>query len=196
MTTFFGHAATGAAIYLGTNRLTEPHARWALPLLVFLAVAPDFDYIFLWLFNISPQPRISHSLSFCFIISSLTWALTIKLRHSVPRAPTLAIFILASVSHLALDLLVGVHSLPIFWPFTASEVILQIGILPSTIHVITFPNHYFWRNLFIECGVLLPFLAALIALFRATPFSLVLPKVLLIGPFWIACILWSLSLQR
>jgi hypothetical protein len=196
MTTFIGHAATGAAIYLSRNRLNEPQVRWALPLLIFLAIAPDFDYFLLWFFKISFKPRISHSLAFCFGISILAWLLTHKLRQNDSQPPTLAMLMLAANSHLILDLLVGAHTLPIFWPFVSKGVMLPIGVLPGAIHIVNFPNYYFWRNLFIECGILFPVLGLLVAWFRTASIRLIQPKLLVLEVLWVACLLWSLGLQR
>lgn len=194
MTTFIGHAATGAAIYLCKNRLDEPQVRWTLPLFIFLAIAPDLDYLLLWFFKLSFKPRFSHSLVFCFSIGSLAWLLIFK-RH-VFKTPPVIMYLLASNSHLLLDLLVGVHSLPIFWPFLPNEIMLPIGILPSVIHIVNFPNYYFWRNFLIEMGILLPSLTALVLVSRAIPIRLMQVKTLIMGSVWLACLFFSLTLQR
>lgn len=164
-------------------------------MLVFVAVVPDFDYFALWLFNINPSPRVTHSLAFCLVVSALAWGIAMKLRTSAQPGITFLALALASSSHLLLDLLVGVHSLPVFWPFTVGEVSSPVGILPSAGRL-SVTNYYLWRNLFIECGVLLPILAALVALFRATPARSVLPMTLFLGPLWLACLVWSVGLDR
>lgn len=196
MTTFIGHAATGAAIYLCKNRLNEPQTRWGLPLLIFLAIAPDLDYLLLWFFKFNLQSRISHSLAFCLFISTLLWILIHKFRHNYLKYPTLSMLILASSSHLILDLLVGVHDLPIFWPFATGGIMLPIGILPGAIHIVNSPNYYFWRNLFIECGIIFPALAFLVALCRGAPIRFTHPMIIILEILWILCLLWSLTLQR
>lgn len=196
MSSFIGHVVTGAAIYLSQGRLDSPQARWALPLFVFLAVFPDFDYMGRWFLNIDMQPRITHTLVFCIAIGILAWQSTTKLRVGVRHSPTFAAFVLAPCSHLALDVLVGVHSLPVLWPFMAYEISSPIGVFPSTIHVLSLTNRYLWRNLLIESAVLLPLLTAMVAISRATPIRSMLPKMLFMGPPWIACLAWSLGLQR
>ena len=196
MSSFIGHATAGAAIYLSQGRLSSPQARWALPLFILLAVFPDFDYVGRWFLGADMQPRVTHTLAFCVAFGILAWVSTTKLRADVRHPPTLAAYVLASSSHLALDILVGVHALPVLWPFTANEISSPIGILPSTIHVLSLTNHYLWRNLLIESAVLLPLLAAMVALCRATPVRSMLPKVLFMGPPWIVCLAWSLGLQR
>ncbi len=54
-----------------------------------------------------------------------------------------------------MDLLVGVHPMPLFWPLNSNLIVLPFGVLPSAGKLNIF-NHYFWRNLVIESGVLLP----------------------------------------
>lgn len=194
MSSFVGHVATAAAIYFSSRR-DDSVRRWALPLLVVLSVAPDFDYFALWLFGINPQPRVTHSLAFCLVIAVLAWVATIRPRNRDPSSVTFVALALASCSHLILDLLVGVHPLPVFWPFVSNEISSPVGLLPSAAHV-RLGNYYLWRNLFIECGVLLPVLAAAVALRRAVPIRSMLPKALILAPLWFACLIWSIGLQR
>jgi inner membrane protein len=195
MSSLIGHVATGAAIALARPGLAAPQARKALPLLVVLAVAPDFDYFGFWLFGIDLQPRATHSLVFCLGIAALAWMLTIR-RHNRDQPPTGFIpLALAACSHLMLDLLVGVHSLPIFWPFATSEISSPIGLLPSAAHV-SLTNYYLWRNLFIECGVLLPLLAFSVSACRtATPLA-TLKRYAFIIPPWAGVLVWSIALHR
>jgi hypothetical protein len=75
MSSFAGHAAAGAAIYLSRHRLDDRQAPWMLlPLLVLLAVSPDADYLALWLFKVHPAPRLTHSLAYCLAVAALAWA--------------------------------------------------------------------------------------------------------------------------
>ena len=195
MSSFVGHVATAAAIYFRGSGRDDSARRWLLPLLTVLAVAPDFDYFALWLFGIDPQPRITHTLAFYLIVAALPWIAAIRLRNGDLPASTFAVLVSASSSHLVLDLLVGVHPLPVFWPFVDSEISSPVGLLPSAAHV-SLGNYYLWRNLFIECGILLPVLAATVALRRAVPVRAVLPKAAIVAPFWLACLIWSIGLQR
>lgn len=63
--------------------------------------------------------------------------------------------ILAGLSHLLLDLLVGVTPLPLFWPLSNLTMRLPFGLLPSAGRI-QLTNPYFYRNLLIELGILLP----------------------------------------
>ncbi|NEO85783.1 MAG: hypothetical protein F6J87_16255 [Spirulina sp. SIO3F2] len=62
-----------------------------------------------------------------------------------------------------LDLLVGVTALPLFWPFDAHRFKLPFGLLPSA-GKISLSNPYFYSNLKIELGVLLPLSLSVFAL--------------------------------
>jgi inner membrane protein len=195
MSSLVGHVATAAAIHFGSNCENGPRPRWVLALLIVLAIAPDFDYFAFWLFGINVQPRVTHSLAFCLFGALMAWAATIRTRHRQASSVTFLALALASCSHLVLDLLVGVHPLPVFWPFASAEISSPIGILPSAAHV-RLTNYYLWRNLVIECGVLLPVLATLTALSRVTPVRSILRQAVFVLPIWIGCLIWSLGLQR
>lgn len=195
MSTLLAHVAAGTAIYLCRHRLVEAHP-WSLPLLVFLAVMPDCDYLLLWIWGLKPDIRLSHSLVFCLGVSAVVWGLTARWHQTALGFPTLLTMGAASNSHLVLDLLVGVHGLPLFWPWSAREIASPLGVLPSAIHTRNFTNPYLWRNCLIEGGVLLPCLAAMVVLARKIPLRRVLPKALWLLPVWGMSLSWSLSLQR
>jgi hypothetical protein len=63
--------------------------------------------------------------------------------------------ILAGLSHLVLDLAVGVTALPLLYPFSHETFKLPFGILPSA-GKIQINNYLAYRNLFIEIGVIIP----------------------------------------
>jgi len=66
----------------------------------------------------------------------------------------------APLSHVFLDFLVGVHKNPILWPFSDKLYSLNHGILPSAGRL-SFGNYYFWRNLVVELGILIPMIAVI-----------------------------------
>ena len=197
MSSFVGHAAVGVSLCLARNRLDAPQVRWALPLLVLLAISPDLDYLALWIFHFQPHPRVTHSLLFCLGASLLAWVASEPARRRSPQTLTPLAVVLASTSHLALDLLVGVHPVPVWWPFTAVELSSPFGLLPSAGHL-SLSNRYLWRNLLIECGVLWPVLALLVAWARGAlawrPAAAW--KWLPVVAAWLAFLGWSLSLTR
>ncbi len=83
----------------------------------------------------------------------------IYLRLKGERRQTIAKIIiplsLAGFSHLILDMLVGVTSLPLLFPFSDRIFKLPFGVLPSAGKMSLF-NYYFYHNLAIELGVLVP----------------------------------------
>lgn len=194
MSSLIGHAVTGAAIALAQKDLSWPPARHHIPLLALLAIAPDFDYLTLWLFGIDSQPRATHSLVFCLGLAAMAWALG---RHARPehRPPGFAVMAVAACSHLLLDLLVGVHPLPIFWPVAPAQIASPIGLLPSAAHI-SLTNYYLWRNLLVEMGVLVPMLSLVVAVRRnGSPAAALRGHAPLILP-WLGFLFWSLKLHR
>ena len=167
----------------------------ALPWLVLLAICADFDYLLFWSLGIDLRPRFTHSLAFALVAATAAWTLG-RLIEADRRPPeSFAVLCLAACSHPALDLLVGVHALPLFWPFVASEVASPIGVLPSAAHV-SLTNHFLWRNLLIEAGVLLPALALGVSAARTgSPMAALKRCGILVLP-WIGFLAWSISLHR
>jgi membrane-bound metal-dependent hydrolase YbcI (DUF457 family) len=163
-------------------------------LFVFLAVAPDFDYFALWIFGIHYYPRFTHSLLSCVSIAVATYVLLRVLKPYSRAGIGLTGLIAAACSHPLLDLLVGVHPVPVLWPFAKRELWSPFGLLPSA-GGLDPRNFYLWRNLLVELGVLLPFLAGVIALARRVPFRLIAPRVLMLGPLWGAFLVWSIRLH-
>lgn len=196
MSSLLGHATAGAAIYFSHKRLDSSRSRWLLPLFILLAILPDFDYLGVWLFKLSPEPRVSHSLAFCLAAAAVVWLLTARVRRGIPDPPKFSAFALASLSHLPLDLLVGAHPLSLFWPFSYGGVASPVGILPGMVHMLSIANGYLWRNLLIEGVILLPLFYVAVALSRGIAFRALLPRALFLAPFWLACLVWSMGLER
>ncbi len=164
-----------------------------LPLFILLALLPDFDYFSFWIFKINAEPRFTHSLAFCLAASTLAWV-CLPLAGLERRLTALLPLSLASCSHLALDLLVGVHPLPVFWPLPVPEIQSLVGLLPSAGHLSP-GNYYLWRNLAIECGVLFPVLAFFIAVTRKTLLTTRLPKAGILLLIWIAFLAYSIHIH-
>lgn len=195
MSSLIGHASVGAAVYFSQAKLSSAHARWALALLVFLAIAPDLDYPLSWWFGVNFHPRITHSLLFCLLLSVFAWLATTRTRIADSPHPGFLALCVASCSHIGLDLLVGVHSVPVLWPFSLSEPAISFGVLPSAGHL-KFSNYYLWRNLLIECGVLLPFLWFCVMSFRSASVRSFASKLMLIFPIWLGFLVWSIRIHN
>jgi len=192
MSSLIGHLSAGVAVCLGHSRWSNKKARCLLPLFALLAVLPDFDYFAWWFFKVGLVARFTHSLVFCLTASALAWMLLRPWHGGRPR--TLVALSLASCSHLVLDLLVGVHPVPVFWPFPVPEVESPIGLLPSAGRLDP-ANFYLWRNLLIECCVLFPAFALLVAAARTVPLRVVLRKGAILLPIWVAFLIWSVRIH-
>ena len=96
------------------------------------------------------------------------------------------------LAHLILDLLTGVSSLPLLWPFTGELFKLPFGILPSAGRI-ALTNRYFYRNLIIESDILLPVYSFILmkGAVRKRLLLLVL-HVLIFIPF----LVWGITLER
>lgn len=191
MSSFLGHAGTGMALFLSRSPLRSPSARLGLPACVLLAIAPDLDYLAYWLFHANAEPRWTHSLLFALAASLLVWQ-ALRLTGSVARSLPWPLLMAAACSHMLLDLLVGVHPVPVLWP--GPQWTSPIGLLPSAGRI-DFGNYYFWRNLLIECGVLMPVLALYVGLARKVPAARLARPVALLAPVWIGFLAWSLSIH-
>ena len=194
MSSIVGHAGAGVAVYLCSGGLKDRRAWLALPMLVTLAIAPDFDYLAYWIFGIHAEPRFTHSLAFALFASGVAWLLTRAARQTDPRFAGFLACAVAASSHCLLDLLVGVHPVPVFWPLPVAELSAPIGLLPSAGRI-NMGNFYFWRNLLIECGVLLPVYALCIALARGMAARRIGLGMLLACPVWGFFLHWSMRVH-
>ncbi|TXH66816.1 MAG: metal-dependent hydrolase [Lysobacteraceae bacterium] len=195
MSSFLGHAAVGAATYLARHRLNDRQALPALPVCVLVAICADFDYLGIWWFGAHAAARFTHALPFACIIAVVVWMMMRSLPWtSAARMPFVA-WLIAAASHPLLDLAVGAHPLPLFWPFTDSGVSSPIGVLPSAGRL-DIANVYLWRNLLLEIGVLLPILASVVVVSREGASRRFWRAAAVIAPVWIACLVCAVGLQR
>jgi hypothetical protein len=178
-------------MYLCCNAKQRGSSRWAAVPFVALAVGPDLDYFAVWFFDYAADPRFSHSL-----LLAVGAALFVKLTlaRSVTANLKLRWLLAAGMSHPLLDLLVGAHPVPLFWPLDGG-VSIPAGVLPSA-GSLAFGNFYLWRNLLIELGVLGPVFALLIAVSGRLRFRELAGWMLLVLPAWAAFLTWSIALGR
>ena len=195
MSSFVGHVVAGAAIYL-SQRTSQPFKYGpGFQTCLLLAVAPDIDYLVQWTGQIIIEPRVTHSILFCLGIAVLAYVYLQATTNRQNQSTSITTLVMASCSHLVLDLLVAVHGLPLLWPFTSIEFTSPIGVLPSA-GLLSFTNFYLWRNLIIELGVLLPAMALIVAVRRHETARFASLKYASILPVWFACVWWACSLQR
>ena len=134
-----------------------------------VAWGADIDYI--WP-TVHPSThnglRITHSLAASFLLPALTgvwlWKfppswLSTDITNDMTKRFLFIQVLGVSISHPLLDILVGVTPLPLLYPFSLETFRLPFGILPSA-GKIDVMNYYFWQNLYLELGVLLPLLLA------------------------------------
>ena len=149
MSSFVSHALVGYGIGRGEGRALVAAC-------AFCALAPDADYLLLWFGGVEIEPRLSHSIGFVTLVA-LAMAVVFKVVGSPLWRRAGLLCWLAGLSHLAMDWIVGVHANPLFYPATEQVFASPIGILPSAGRPDPF-NPYFWRNLAIEMGIILPLL--------------------------------------
>ncbi len=165
MSSFIGHTLNTIGIYANsqpakTERLDRRWALLWLGWLTFVGVAPDLDYVIPQLhatrLSMATDLRVTHSL-----VGTLTFPLlTIFVLAILPvkRATRQRLGIqvtLVGLSHVLMDMLVGVWPLPLLWPFSHERSKLPFGILPSA-PAFQFENPYLYRNVLMEIGIFLP----------------------------------------
>lgn len=159
MSSFFGHSlaaySLASATQCGRGALSQ-RFMWAGWLIV-LASAPDIDYLIPGLNSRAHHGlRITHSVAFSLALPLCTAVVLCFTCRDGRKLKALCVCAaLAGLSHLVLDLLVGVTPLPLLWPFSAATAAAPAGILPSAGRV-ELSNYYFYRNLLIEMGILAP----------------------------------------
>jgi len=160
MSSFVGHSLTAVAVFLARRKPKEDFSWTGLFWLFCLgcaAVAPDLDYFFSFLHK-SNYGGIRISNSFAYAMIFPTFVCLGMLLARMPREQfklRAAQIYIAGLSHILLDYLVGVHPSPLFWPISDLTYVSPIGVLPSA-GAISLTNFYFFRNLGIELGVLVP----------------------------------------
>ncbi len=206
MSSFIGHSLAGLTTYavtqqLQTHRLTESRQFnwiWLFWLLV-VASIPDIDYLIraLRIQQDNQTIRITHSFLGAILMPGCTilglWLL--GKRGKSFKFQSLQV-ILVGLSHLLLDMLTGVSALPLFYPFSLQAFRLPFGILPSAGRI-RLTNYFFYRNIFIELGVLIPLSISLLLSIRDSTKSgsrlLVIATGLVIS---VGFTIWAFSLSR
>jgi inner membrane protein len=179
MSSFIGHSLAGLAAYAATQqwRTLRWHSQvnwgWLIWVLV-IASIPDIDYFIPGL-RIKPAQQIlrtTHSVMGAILVPACTILLLWVLGH---RGKLLKLkglqAILAGLSHLLLDLMVGVFPLPLLYPFSLQAYKLPFGLLPSAGRI-QLNNYLLYQNLLIELGVLLPLSFSLLLITKNAAMSI------------------------
>ncbi|HEX8161067.1 MAG TPA: metal-dependent hydrolase [Pyrinomonadaceae bacterium] len=142
------------------DRRGRPSTLWGaawLAWLVVLASAPDIDYLVPALASTAHQgSRITHSIAFSLLLPLFSVGALYFVKGLKRQRGLLSVCaVLAGLSHLALDFLVGVTPLPLLWPLSTAAFASPVGVLPSAGRI-QLSNYYLYRNALIELGVLVP----------------------------------------
>lgn len=199
MSSFLGHSLAAYSLAYVTQCREGASSRrlvWA-GWLVVLASAPDIDYLIPALNSRAHDGlRITHSVAFSLALPACTAAALYLTSGDRRRLKTLCVCAaLAGLSHLVLDFLVGVTPLPLLWPFSAAEFEAPAGILPSAGRV-QLSNYYFYRNLFIETGILAPILYLARGVYCGAIGAQNRARIILLLMVAGCFIAWSLGLKR
>lgn len=191
MSSFIGHAVTGFVI----SRFSKKKATWRwTAFLVFLAMLVDINYLAVWFLGKEYWAVYSHSIGFVLVVSLLIIGFLYFKKIEDWKSRSLQVF-LVLFSHLLLDTLVGVFPKYYLWPFYQQKLNIFSGILPSA-GQIHWANYYFYRNLFIEMGILLPFFGILYLLYKRKETKYLILKTMVLLVIWIPFLIKGLSLYR
>jgi inner membrane protein len=195
MSSFIGHFVTGASLYLAKQELNSYRSALLCGMTSFLAMSPDIDYLIFWMSDINIEPRVTHSLGFCLGIAILAWLVIRTNRIQKLGAISPRIIIAAPISHLILDFFVGIHPMPLFWPISNESFRIPYGLLPSAGRL-DISNHYLWRNLIIELGILLPLLTAIVLVGRGRARQILTPIAAFGWLIFSVSLAYSITLHR
>lgn len=189
MSSFIGHSLIGFSI----SRLKSKKIGWAI-YFMFLACLPDMEYILEWIFGYKAEMRWGHSIFF-IMVALLVCALFLKILKVQPFKLLVGLTALSLLSHLILDYFVGVYHNPLLYPLISTGFASPIGLLPSA-GKLDLDNYYFWRNLIIELGILLPIVLSIRIYLKRAVIRRPYLKALLILMISIPFLIWSISLSR
>lgn len=198
MSSWIGHGIAAVTVYVSDKGVKRNRSEvfWALWLVV-VAIAPDVDYVLAFLRVGEEQARLTHSIVGAALLPVLTIVAGLLYGWRGKLLLTRALQVLAAgLSHLVLDLLVGVHPMPLFFPLTLTLYKLPFGILPSA-PLARLDNPLLYRNLFIEFGALAPLPIILFLLRRPAMFpSFRRFAIPLLGLCALAFMAWAFTLSR
>ena len=196
MSSFIGHSLIAiTAFKYGDKEYNGRNEFIWLGWLILCALLPDIDYLFTSLQSTNNNGiRITHSIAVSLILPVITIIfLLFKNGRKDIKASAIQVTI-AGLSHIILDMMVGVTPDPLFFPFSNTAIKLPIGILPSAGSLNIF-NYYFYRNLIIELGILSPVCYLLLTL-RNGRSEINKFKITILLTIFLCCLIWSLNLKR
>ncbi len=194
MSSFIGHALIGFAIGSRVKKPSKPQSISIALLYSALAISPDLDYLLAWFAGYHIEPRYTHSIGFCVFIGCSALLIKKVFLKTILHNVAWVLFFITPLSHLVLDYLVGVYASPLLWPFSDKNFTFAYGVLPSAGRI-DIGNYYFWRNLLIELGILIPVSIAIVPAYRILLFR---KKILFVSvaTLLLVFVTIGLSLQR
>jgi membrane-bound metal-dependent hydrolase YbcI (DUF457 family) len=195
MSSFIGHSLIAITVFKYADKGNDRRSKiiW-LSWLVICALFPDVDYVFIKLQSTQNNGiRITHSIAFSLLLPVITIIFLFLKRNKEIKVKSIQV-IAAGISHLVLDMLVGVTPEPLLFPLSDTAVKLPAGILPSAGAISLF-NYYFYRNLLIEVGILAPICYLLFKAANSTS-GLNRLKIAALFTIFLSCVFWSLNLNR
>ncbi len=192
MSSFIAHSIVGLSVSQIQN--AKPISwKWRF-WITFLAITPDFNYLALWILGTTSIFKYSHSIGFVIILPILS-ILFLKYKK-VPDLTNRSVqLLLAPISHLLLDLLVGVWPKMYLWPFYSGKITLPFGILPSA-GKLDLQNYYLYRNLLIELGIILPIIGIITLCINHKRTKFLFIKLIFLLTILIPFIIWGVDLPR
>jgi membrane-bound metal-dependent hydrolase YbcI (DUF457 family) len=196
MSSFIGHSLIAITVFkcgdIENNRRNK--FIW-LSWLILCVLLPDIDYLFRSLQSPNNNGiRITHSIAVSLILPVITiFFLLLKNNRKDIKVSCIQV-IIAGLSHIILDMLVGVTPDPLLYPLSNIAIKLPIGLLPSAGSINIF-NYYFYRNLIIELGILSPICYLLLMLCKGIS-EVNKFKITILLIVFLSCLFWSLNLNR
>jgi membrane-bound metal-dependent hydrolase YbcI (DUF457 family) len=194
MSSFLGHSIVGVVMANQHEKKNVKELVFVSLFFIFLSCSPDIDYLINYLRGESFAIRYTHSIGYVIFVTLMALVLRRFVFRSLLGHLPMYLFFLVPFSHLILDFLVGVHPNPYLYPFTDRTIVSPIGVLPSSGSV-SLTNYYFWRNLFIELLIFVPF--AFLSLPRTRAYLLKVKGMLVVtGMILMVGLVIGISLER
>jgi inner membrane protein len=197
MSSIIGHSLAAITIFKCADERNNKNDKYVwLSWLIICALFPDLDYIFVALQSINHNGiRITHSIVIALVLPFISICfLMLKVGRKDIKVKSVQL-ILAGLSHLMLDLMVGVTPIAILWPLSNKIIKMPFGVLPSA-GKISIWNYYFYRNLIIEIGILMPICFMLFYIFNGYKPKIGKLKIITLLIVFISSLIWSMSLAR
>ena len=196
MSSFIGHGLIAITAFKYGDKENNGRSGFIwLSWLILCALLPDIDYLFTALQSTNNNGiRITHSIALSLILPIIT-IIFILFKNGWKDIKVSSIQVTtAGLSHLILDMMVGVTPVPLLFPLSNMAIKPPLGILPSA-GGLNISNYYFYRNLIIELGILSP-ICYLLLILRNGVSEINKFRITILLTIFLCCLIWSLNLNR